>query len=307
MNLIINHLNYTIVKNLIILTLALFMTFVSQAAIDQKVMTQVPESQAQSVIDAQRSQGYIPSFIDGFQHSTQVATNGGTKQTYFNFVFNKVANVNNFQVVLAGSFITYPSGEQLDFLESYINSSGQRRFAMVIKRPRNFPKFDTFHGPSANFQAEFDAQKDAGYHLKNRSVVRLNGTNYTTALFERQNIGSWLSKPNRTEEQATSLMLSNRNAGRTLVHMDVPTGSPTRYNLIFHQKPTNAGWYATANLTKSQLNAAISNAKNAGYRTTIVCGYDVPGMINGNEVMKIRYAATFVKPNPRPQGLPIRQ
>ena len=179
---------------------------------------------------------------------------------------------------------------------------------MVIKNPpKNFPKFDTYHGPAANFQAEFNAQKDAGYHLKNRSVVTYNGTKYTTALFERQNVGSWISKPNQTEAQATTLMLNNRNAGRTLVHMDVISGSPTRYNLIFHQKPTRSGWYASTNLTRSQLNAAIANAENSGYRTTIICGYDVPGLINGNEVMKIRYAATFVKRNPGPHELPIRQ
>ncbi|MEL7221683.1 MAG: hypothetical protein AAGJ93_10215 [Bacteroidota bacterium] len=294
-------------KNLIILTLALFMTFVSQAAINQKVVSQVPESQAQAVIDAHRSQGYVPAFIDGFQHSTQVANNPGSKQTYFNFVFKKVNHVSIFQVVLASSIITYPSGEQLDFLESYLNSQGERRFAMVIKKPRNFPKFDTYHGPSANFQAEFNAQKDAGYHLKNRSVVTYNGTKYTTALFERQNVGSWISKPNQTEAQATTLMLNNRNAGRTLVHMDVISGSTTRYNVIFHQKPTNAGWYASTNLTRSQLNTAIANAENTGYRTTIICGYDVPGLVNGNEVMKIRYAATFVKPDRPAQNLPIRQ
>jgi len=284
------------------------MTFVSQAAINQKVVSQVPESQAQGVIDAHRSQGYVPAFIDGFQHSTQVANNRGSKQTYFNFVFKKVNHVGIFQVVLASSIITYPSGEQLDFLESYLNSQGERRFAMVIKNPpRSFPKFDTYHGPAANFQAEFNAQKDAGYHLKNRSIVTYNGTKYTTALFERQNVGSWLSKPNQTEEQATTRMLNNRNAGRTLVHMDVISGSPTRYNLIFHQKPTNAGWYASTNLTRSQLNTAIANAENAGYRTTIICGYDVPGLVNGNEVMKIRYAATFVKPDRPSQNLPIRQ
>jgi hypothetical protein len=286
------------VKNLIILTLALFMSIVTQAAIDQRVMSEIPENQAQSVLNAHKNQGYVPIFIDGFQHSTQVATNPGKKVTYFNFVFEKVDNVNDYQVVLAASFIVYPSGHHMEFLEGYLNSEGQRRFAMVIKRPGRYPGFETYHGRSSSFQAEFNTQKAAGYHLKTRSVVNYNGVNYTTALFEKSNVGSWLSKPNQTEAQATALMTANRNAGRTLVHMDIPTpsGSP-RFNLIFHQKPTSAGWYASNGLTKNQLSVAISNAKNAGYRTTLVNGYDVPGLINGNEVSKIRYAVTFVKPS----------
>lgn len=284
-------------KNLILLTLALFISLVTQAAIDQKIMSQVPESQVQSVLNAHKNRGYVPVFIDGFRHSTQVANNRGSKLTYFNIVFEKSANVNDYQVVIASPFIVYPSGYYLDFLESYLNSQGQRRFAMIIKNTNRHPKFDTYHGRSSNFQAEFNAQKSAGFHIKNRSVVKVNGVNYTTALFEKSNVGSWLSKPNRTAAQATALMTANRNAGRTLVHMDAPKTSPQRFNLIFHQKPTNAGWYATNNLTKNQLAVAISNAKNAGYRTTLVCGFDVPGLINGNEVMKIRYAATFVKPS----------
>lgn len=273
------------------------MVVVSHAAIDQKIMSQVPENQAQSVVNAHKNQGYVPVFIDAFQHSTQVATNGGNMLTYFNFVFEKVGNVNDYQVVLAASLIVYPSGDKLEFLESYLNTQGQRRFAMIIKgQSRRQAPFDVYHGRTSNFQAEFNAQKAAGYHLKNRSVIKLNGVNYTTALFEKSYVGSWLSISNQTKAQATAQMLANRNAGRTLVHMDVPTAGTPHYNLIFHQKPTNAGWYATNDLTKNQLAVAISNAKNAGYRTTIICGYDVSGMINGNEVRKIRYAVTFVKP-----------
>lgn len=272
------------------------MTLVSQAAIDQKVISEVQESQVQAVINAQKNLGYVPVFIDGFQHSTQVATNQGNKQTFFNLIFERVANVNDYQVIIAGSLIAYPSGYYLSFLESYLNSQGQLRFAMIIESPGRHPQFDAFHGRSSEFQAEFNAQNTAGYHLKNRSEVNVNGVNYTTALFENSNVGSWLSKPNQTEAQATAQMLANRNAGRTLVYMDIPSNSPTRFNLIFHQRPANAGWYATNNLTKNQLAVAVSNAKNAGYRTTLVCGYDIPGLVNGNEVMKIRYAVTFVKP-----------
>ena len=281
-------------KHLLLLVFILFLGFSSHAAINQKVVAKVAESQVQSVLNAHKNMGYVPVFIDGFQHYAGNSTNR-KKVTYFNIVFEKSNNVNNYEVRIANQIITYAQGQSIRFLESYINGKGQLRFALIIQKSGRHPKFVTSYGRSASFQAVFNQKKAQGYHIKTRSVVRIGGIRYTTALFERSNVGSWRSKPNLDKTQATAQMVANKNAGRTLVHMDIPTGSPTKYNLIFHQKPTNAGWYASNNLTKAQLLTAISNAKNAGYRTTIVCAYDVPGLVNGNEISRIRYAATFVK------------
>jgi hypothetical protein len=283
-------------KNLFLFCLFVLGSFVSQAGIDQKVMSQVSEQNIESVVAVQKRNGYIPVWIDGFQHSTSVATNVGKKVTYFNVIFEKVPNPNSYTVKVANSLIVYPQGSYIQFLESYINGQGKVRFAMVIKNTGNNPNFKTFHGPSGNFQAFFNNMKAQGYHIENRNMVPVGNQWFTTARFEKSNVGAWLSKPNRTEAQATALMTDQRNKGRTLVHMDVPYKFPKKYNLIFHQKPTNNGWYAKNNLTKQQLNVAISNAKNQGYRTTIVCGYDIQWSINGNEVKQIRYAVTFVKP-----------
>lgn len=283
-------------KHLILLTIALSLSFFSQAAVNQKIMSKVPQAQVQSVLNTHKNLGYVPVFIDGFQHSVGNSTSM-SKKTYFNIVFEKSNNVNGYKVYIANQIIVHASGQRIIFLESYKNGRGQLRFAIIIKKHNNNTRFKTTHGRSSNFQSVFNAQKARGFHIKNRSVVRVSGVNYTTALFERSNVGSWLSKPNLSAAQATAKMVANKNVGRTLVHMDIPTGSPIKYNLIFHQKPTNAGWYAKNNLTYNQLLTAISNAKSAGYRTTLVCGFDVPGSINGNEVMKLRYAVTFVKPS----------
>jgi hypothetical protein len=289
-------------KKLMLLLASLLINLYSFAAINQKVMTEIPENQVQGVIDAQKSQGYIPIYIDAFQHSTQVATNPGTKLTYFNFVFEKVNNPNDYQISIASPFIVNVAGHAIKFLESYINSQGQLRFALVTKSGNN-PPFQAKHVKSSDFQATFNALKNQGYHLKTRSVVKVGAVNYTSALFVKSNVGSWVSKSNLTLAQATAEMQANKTAGRTLVHMDIPYGIPTKYNLVFHQLPANNGWYAQNGLTKQQLAVAVSNAKNQGYRTTIVSGYDQPALINGNEVKVIRYAATFVKPKSGVGGL----
>lgn len=278
-------------------------TLVGQAAIDQKVMSEVKESEVQSVINAQQDLGYIPVWIDGFQHSTQNGTNPGKKLTFFNLVFEKVSNPDDYQVFAANSLIVYPNGASLKFLESYINGAGNIRFALVIKTTGGSSNFDAYHGLSANFQAEFNAKKQQGYHLENRSVVNKNGQNYTTALFVKSNVGTWISKSGLTQAQATAEMTANKNAGRTLVHMDIPYATSAAYNLVFHQSPANSGWYAQNGLTKQQLAVAVSNAKNQGYRTTIVCGYEFSVLVNGNETFQTRYAVTFVKPAGSAEGV----
>ncbi|HMQ46832.1 MAG TPA: hypothetical protein PKA00_04915 [Saprospiraceae bacterium] len=286
-------------KSLLFFCFCLLMPLFSQAAIDQIVVSEVSESDVQSVIDAQKANSYVPIWIDAFQHRTSVSSNAALR-TYFNLIFEKVSNPDDYKVQIANQLIVYPAGEYLQFLESYINGNGQLRFALIIKATGSNPVFDAVHVKSDDFQATFNNLSAQGYHLKNRSVVNVSGTNYTTGLFEKSNVGSWLSKPKLTAAQATNEMVANQGAGRTLVHMDIPTNVPEKYNLIFHQLPTNSGWYAQSNLTKAQLAVAVTNAKNNGYRTTIVCGYDVSTSVNGNETYAIRYAVTFVKPSSDP-------
>lgn len=286
-------------KNLLFFCFCLLMPLFSQAVIDQVVVSEVSESDVQSVIDAQKANSYVPIWIDAFQHSTSTSNNA-ISRTYFNIIFEKVSNPDDYKVQIANQLIVYSAGQYLQFLESYINGNGQLRFALIIKTTGSNPVFEAEHVKSNDFQAIFNNLTAQGYHLKNRSVVNVSGTDYTTGLFEKSNVGSWLSKPKLSAAQATNEMVANQGAGRTLVHMDITKGVPEKYNLIFHQLPANSGWYAQTNLSKAQLAVAVNNAKNNGYRTTVVCGYDVPTSINGNETYAIRYAVAFVKPSSGP-------
>ncbi len=265
----------------------------SNAPAAQKILTEIPEANVKSVIASNRRRGYVPVFIDGFNHSTKVATNSGTLKTFFNIIFEK-KNVSMYDVNVAAPFIVYTAGnERIIFLESYKSEDGKIKFAIIYKNDTAV-KFKGVHVPANQFQAKFNQLKGQGYHISTRSNVKKGGTVYTTALFEKSNVGTWISKPNKTAAQATQLMLQYRNQGLTLKHMDVPNYNK-KYNLIFHKKPASNAWYAKNNLSQAQLLNAIAQAKNNGYKTTIICGFDKPGLWNGNEIMKIRYAVTFVK------------
>ena len=267
-------------------------TILAKTTPGQKIQIQVPEAQAKSVVASFRRKGYVPVFIDAFNHSTQVATNSGQLKTYFNFVFEK-KNTSQYGVNIGAPFIVHNAGdERIIFLESYLSESGQIKFN-IITRKNTAVKFKAVHVKSNQFQAKFNQMKNAGYHITTRTSVRKNGQTYVTALFEKSNVGGWISKPNLTQAQATALMTQYRNKGWVLRFMDIPNHTK-KYNLIFHQKPSGT-WYAQNGFSKNQSLNKISQAKNNGYKTTMICGYDKPGLINGNEVMKIKYALTFVK------------
>ena len=245
---------------------ALFLSFSAQAGINQKVVTEIPEANVKRIINSYKAKGYAAIWIDGFRHRTGVATNGKTK-TFFNVIFEKKSNAADYQISVGLDFIVYPAGHPVMQLESYLSNNGKIRYA-VIYRSSGSANVKSVHVPANQFQAKFNQMKGQGYHLVSRSIVRKGGSLFTTGLFEKSNVGAWLSKPNLTAGQATNLMLAQHNKGRTLVHMDIPNKFPTRYNLIFHTKPANAGWYAKNNLTKAQLTAEIAQAKGNGYRVT---------------------------------------
>lgn len=297
-----------IFKQSLLATLFLFAVSISLSATNQVTKVALTKFQATQAIAQLKNQGYIPTWIDGFRHNTSVAANPGTKKPLFNLVFDK--NTSNYQfhaqVGMSGS--TYQSKfnyyvgtkkMKLTFVESYKDHSGNIRYAAIWVK-KSGPTFTAYHGKTqAAHQAKFNQLTSQGYRLVCRTTVEKNGTKYVAALYDKKNVGSWLAKSYKTQAQTQALMTSNKNAGRTLNHFDVlQKGNSTtsiNFSMIFDSQPNN-GWYAKNGLTKAQLQSEINKAKNKGYKTTIISGYDKSAILNGNEYSEMRFVACFVKP-----------
>ena len=266
------------------------------------VVPGIPISEYQSVFESTTSKGYMPVFIDGFLHTEGNSTQTSTK-TYVNIIFEE--NVDKIPFVafhgLTGNQYQEKlnqltsKGFRLSFIESY-PQNGKIRYAPIFCKTSG-PAYKAMHGVKAsNWQDKFDQTIAQGFRLVNRSIVKLDGKAYVTALFDKKNVGSWVAKSGLDENETQTMMENNHDAARMLNFLDISQSSSTKFTFgpIFSKEEHN-GWYALNLLTEDELNDEINKARDNGYDTNVIVAYDIPGLINGNEVYHIRYAASWVK------------
>lgn len=285
----------------------LFLVAVATAA-NAAQITKVAVSKVEAVqaIAQYKSQGYILSWIDAFRHDGSVATNSGPQQTLFNLIFDTNTGNHEYYALVGMSGSTYQSKfnyyvgtkkMKLTFVESYKDENNNVRYAAIWVK-KSGPAFKAYHGlTQASHQNKFNQFTSEGYRLVTRTTVVVNGQQYVTALYDKKDVGSWVAKSYKNQAQTQALMEANKNAGRTLNHFDVTqtTSSNFDFSMIFDSQPNN-GWYAKNGLSANQLQSEISSAKRKGYETTIISGYDIFTLINGNETYLTRFAVCFVKP-----------
>ncbi|MCB0636207.1 MAG: hypothetical protein KDC54_06300 [Lewinella sp.] len=270
--------------------------------IDQKIDNAVLAEDYQDLFELRNRDGYRPVFIDGFLHRAGVAVDQ-QNVTMFNVIFEKAPAGLKWAAYHGLTAAAYQSkfnemtdaGYRPEFVESYPYQNGIRYAVIFVKEAG--PAYAAVHGlPIASWQAYFDGKVDAGYRLVNRSVVFVGGNKFVTALFDKKNVGSWISKSNMDLPATQTAMEANKDAGRMLTHLDVAQETTTNFTFaaVFNSEP-NDGWYALNNLDEAELLSKIATAKSNGYATTLVSAYDVAGLVNGNEVNHIRYAVGFRK------------
>ncbi len=270
--------------------------------IDQEVLLAIPSEDYQNEFELKVRNGYRPVWIDGFIHRAGVATST-YNTTRFNVIFEKVKDGEQWAAYHGLSSSKYQekydemksNGYRLEFIESYMQGNNIRYAPIFVKK--SGPALAAVHGlPHASWQNYFDDKVADGYRLVNRSVVVKNGNKYVTALFDKKNVGSWISKSNMNLAQTQATMENNLDAGRVLRHLDISqtTSTDFTFGAIFDKDDFN-NWYAPNGLTQAELEAEIAEAESNGYKTTIVSAYDVFELVNGNETYAIRFAAGFVK------------
>jgi hypothetical protein len=269
---------------------------------EQIVKVAIPVEDYQDIFDNMARNGFRPVWIDGFTHRAGVATDTYNK-TMFNVIFEKSDDQPKWASFHGLTGAAYQAkfnemtndGYRLEFIESYIQNEAVRYAPIFVKKAG--PAWLAVHGKKkANFQAFFDEKVAQGYRMVNRSIVTVNGTKYVTALFDKKNVGSWLSKSGLSTQAMQTAMENNADNGRPLAYVDISQKTSTNYTFgpIFNSEPFNK-WYAPNGMDEDELKDEIADAKAAGYHTVLVAAYDEFQLINGNEVYKIKYTATFKK------------
>jgi hypothetical protein len=270
---------------------------------NQQIETAVLVEDYQNLFELKKRDGYRPVWIDGFQHRAGVSTDS-YNTTMFNVIFEKATEGQAWQAFHGLTGASYQAkfneltadGYRLEFIESYVDNGAARYAPIFVKK--SGPAYVATHGkPIANWQAYFNDKVADGYRLVNRSVIMVNGNKYVTALFDKKDVGSWVSKSNLTPGQTQTEMENNKQLGRPLSHMDISQTNLTddyTFGVIFNSEDHN-NWYALNQLDQTELDAEIAEAKSNGYTVTLVCAYDKFALINGNEVHQIRYAVGFRK------------
>lgn len=293
--------------------LTLLVAFSLNTASANVAKIELTKQQAGQEITNMKSQGYVPSYIDGFRDP--VGGNMAPK-LYFNIVFDKVSNVNHYKAFVGltpGSYAMVSNQlinnlhMHLTFLESYQNANGDVEYAAIFKSgPAAAPSY--VNVSPATHQNNFNNLSAQGYRLVCRTTVPTNAGPKVSALYDKKNVGSWLATSSNTMAQAQTKIDQQDAAGRTLAHFD-PTYN--KVGMIFDSQP-NQDWYFRTNLTKFQANQRIAVAKSNGYKVKLVSGYTTQSIYNGQTSYNKRYAIVFVKPvsiviGERISGITLRQ
>ena len=269
---------------------------------DYIVKLAIPAEDYQSVFNSITARNYRLAFIDGFVHRAGVATDTYNK-VMFNAVF--VENVDNLKWA---SFHGLSGGQYQDKFDEYIGngyrlmhiesypSNGKIKYAPIFVK-QNGPAFKAVHGKKlSDWQDYFDQRIAEGYRLVNRSIVWKGDKRYVAALFDKKNVGSWMSKSGQTPAETQTLMEDNKDLGRAATFLDVcqKTSTDFTFGPIFNSEP-HQNWYALNKLSKEDLLDELTAAKNNDYKVTFVVAYDEPALLNGNEYYEMRFAVGFRK------------
>ncbi|MEQ8705068.1 MAG: hypothetical protein RIC19_14175 [Phaeodactylibacter sp.] len=264
--------------------------------------TKVTTAEFRTLLFDMQDEGYIPVWVDGFTHTAGNSVDQYQK-TLYNIVFEK--NVDNLEwemhVGLGESQLNSKmelllQGYKVQQLESYIDGSSIK-YAVIFVEGSASDQYFIIDKKNSAYQQTLNQKKDEGYRLVSRSVVHLNDERHITALMDKKEVGLTIPFSNLDVYTVQTHMENAKNDGRLAAYMDISqvnTTSNIRFNPIFNED-THSDWYAFDHLDEQQLGVALGEARANGYDVTFLCGYDEKGLINGNEVNFVKYAAGFKK------------
>ncbi len=234
--------------------------------------------------------GYQPVWIDGYQ------VNG---KTYYNVILRpengtpwvERHNLTAKQYQLEFNYWLSRGYRPLQ-VESYLSGNAVRYAVIFINKKG--PAWQAYHGVPANIhQQRFNKLTAQGYRPVNISVVSVNGKAQFTALYEKQNVGSFVALAAIPLSQFQKHFDENRGAGRQLAYLNAwQRGNTVYFSAIWTEKPQRP--YLTRHkLLRSQFENTRKDYVKKGFRTQFITGYSVNN--------SARFAAHWMKPAPKPK------
>ncbi|MEL6461409.1 MAG: hypothetical protein AAFQ91_24785 [Cyanobacteria bacterium J06621_15] len=242
----------------------------------------IPANNYQSIFKQITKSGYRLEWIDGFSVKGKI---------YYNLIFRPNNNKS------WASFHKLTSSQYQDKFNKYTGKGfkptqvesyrqGNKTFYAAIFVKENGAKTTTYHGISQEkHQERFNQLTQDGYQPKNISVVSINGQRRYTALYEKNNVGSFVAKSFLTPTEYQRLSNLNRRSGRQIAYLNayVHKGKP-RFTAIWNSN-TKGLFIARHGLSSNGYQQNWENAIKSGFLTRNVTGY-----ANGNSV---RYAGVW--------------
>lgn len=229
----------------------------------------LPIGDYQCLFDQAVSASYEPVSIDMFDA-------GG--KTYVNAIF-RPKTPGDFRAFhgLTGTayqteFNTWTGkGYRPTIIESYIDNGV--RYAVVFKKTPG-PQYVAYHGLSAaEHQARVDDLTGAkGFRPVSVSVVSSGGRKYT-ALYEKENVGSWQLKSQLTPAEYQQLYNSNKSAGRHVAYLNAYVHDGAPFIVAIWNSATPSGGKQKHGLTGAAYQDEWESALGAGMLTRTVAGY----------------------------------
>ena len=248
------------------------------------VRTSVPHDLYPAEIARFTKAGYRPVWVDGFR---------AARKNWFNIVFRRddgktawvARNDLTGEQYQARFDMWRKAGYRPLSLESYPTADGIRYAGIFVKSAG--PRWLAYHGlGEADHQSRFDQLTREGWRPVIISVAPSGGARYYTAVYEKKDVGSFVSQQALDANHYEAEMNRQSAAGRNLVYLNAYNDSTgARFTAI---------WYSNAvkPYARQRINGrdypAVANAQRAkGLLTRAVTGY--------TEGTRVRYAGFWSK------------
>jgi hypothetical protein len=248
------------------------------------VRTSVADDLYQAAITRFTKAGYRLVWVDGFR---------AARRTWFNVVFRrddgKTAWVAQHDLT-GGQYQTQfdtwrKAGYRPLDLESYPTADGIRYAAIFVKAAG--PRWLAYHAlREADHQARFDQLTGEGWRPVIISVTPSGGARYYTALYQKKDVGSFVSQQVLDATHYQAEMNQQSAAGRKLVYLNAYNDSAgARFTAIWYANAVKP--YARHGINARDYPAVANTQRAKGLLTRAVTGY--------TDGSSVRYAAFWSK------------
>lgn len=243
----------------------------------------VPEGRYQAEVDRITGSGYRLVWVDGYDVAGQ---------TYFNVIFHPEDGTPwaAFHGLSAGDYqskfdqLTAQGFRPLQ-VESYLSGGAVRYAAIYVKT--SSPPIAAYHGASAaEHQRQFNMLTAQGFVAVNISAVTVAGERTYTALYEKRDVGAWVSADSLTVAEYQAKFDANSAAGLRLAYLNAFTylGGP-RITAIWYQNAPSG--VARHGMSSDEYQQESDKEAAAGLLKRAVTGYEDGG--------QARFAALWTK------------